>query len=149
MSFGTCCRNPLLHRYSVAWLCLRDLDDATGIEAELHCVLLGELTGDDQLESACSQAEQSQYSLPSITLLELMTQDPSPFERSPLSGRFTESGITVIVEIFRRTESDDWQMEVTSLEEQVTDWTDSFASAHEAWEEFIYVINTEGIGVFL
>lgn len=78
-----------------------------------------------------------------------MTQDPSPFERSPLSGRFTESGITVIVEIFRRTDSDEWQMEVTSLEEQVTDWTDSFGSAQEAWEEFIYVINTEGIGVFL
>lgn len=79
-----------------------------------------------------------------------MTQtDLLSTERSELSGRYTESGITVLVEIFRPSGSDDWRMEVTSLEDQITDWNESFASAHEAWEEFIYVVNTEGLAVFL
>ncbi|MBB4351099.1 hypothetical protein [Aliirhizobium cellulosilyticum] len=70
-------------------------------------------------------------------------------ERSELSGRYTDNGITVVVEIFRLSGADDWRMEVTSLEDQLTDWDERFASAHEAWEEFIYVVNTEGIAVFL
>ncbi|MFK4771897.1 hypothetical protein [Rhizobium sp. ZW T2_16] len=79
-----------------------------------------------------------------------MTQtDPPSSERSELSGRYTENDITVIVEIFRPSAGDDWRMEVTSLEDQVTEWNESFASAHEAWEEFIYVVNTEGLAVFL
>jgi len=73
---------------------------------------------------------------------------PHP-ERSELSGRYTEGGITVVVEIFRPSGSDDWRMEVTSLEDQITEWNESFASAHEAWEEFIYVVSTEGLSVFL
>ena len=71
-----------------------------------------------------------------------------PRERSQLSGQYTENGITVLVEIFRPSESDSWRMEVTSLEDQLT-WNESFASAHEAWDEFIYFVNTEGIAVFL
>ena len=79
-----------------------------------------------------------------------MTQTDLPScERSELSGRYTEGDITVIVEIFRPSASDDWRMEVTSLEDQATEWNESFASAHEAWEEFIYVVNTEGLAVFL
>lgn len=70
-------------------------------------------------------------------------------ERSQLSGRYTEHGITVLVEIIRPYARDAWQMEVTSLEEQTTEWTDSFASDQEAWDEFIHVVNTEGIAVFL
>lgn len=42
-----------------------------------------------------------------------------------------------------------WHMEVTSLDEQATDWNETFASDQEAWDEFIYVVNTEGITVFL
>jgi hypothetical protein len=53
------------------------------------------------------------------------------------------------VEIFRPSGSDDWRMEVISLEDQLTEWNESFASAHEAWEEFIYVVNREGLSVFL
>lgn len=78
-----------------------------------------------------------------------MNQHQSLSERSELSGRYIEGGITVVVEIFRPSGSDDWRMEVTSLEDQITDWNESFASAHEAWEEFIYVVNTEGLAVFL
>ncbi|TCQ99351.1 hypothetical protein [Neorhizobium sp. JUb45] len=78
-----------------------------------------------------------------------MNQHQPLSERSELSGRYTEGGITVNVEIFRPSGSDDWRMEVTSLEDQVTDWNESFAFAHEAWEEFIYVVNTEGVAVFL
>ena len=70
-------------------------------------------------------------------------------ERSELSGDYNENGITVLVEICRPSGANDWRMEVTSLEDQLTDWHDSFGSAHEAWEEFIYVVNTEGIAVFL
>ncbi|AYD05233.1 hypothetical protein NCHU2750_58670 (plasmid) [Neorhizobium sp. NCHU2750] len=40
-------------------------------------------------------------------------------------------------------------MEVTSLEEQLTDWNEPFASPHEAWEEFIFVVNTAGLAAFL
>jgi hypothetical protein len=78
-----------------------------------------------------------------------MNQHQPLSERSELSGRYTEEGITVTVEIFRPSGIDDWRMEVASLEDQVTDWNQSFASAHEAWEEFIYVVNTEGLAVFL
>lgn len=78
-----------------------------------------------------------------------MNQHQPLSERSELSGRYTEGGITVVVEIFRTSGSDDWRMEVTSLEDQLTEWNESFASAHEAWEEFIYVVNTEGLPVFL
>ncbi len=70
-------------------------------------------------------------------------------ERSQLSGRYTDNGITVIVEIFKPSGSPAWFMEVTSLEEQATDWNETFASDQEAWNEFIYVVNTEGISVFL
>ncbi|AYD04714.1 hypothetical protein [Neorhizobium sp. NCHU2750] len=76
------------------------------------------------------------------------TYRPSP-ERSQLSGRYTENGTTVIVEIFRRLESVAWRMEVTSLEDQLTDWNETFSSDQEALDEFIYVVNTEGISVFL
>ncbi|MBO9195973.1 hypothetical protein J5277_17865 [Rhizobium sp. 16-449-1b] len=76
------------------------------------------------------------------------TYPPSP-ERSHLSGRYTENGTTVIVEIFRPSESAAWRMEVTSLEDQLTDWNETFSSDQEAWDEFIYVVNTEGISVFL
>lgn len=79
-----------------------------------------------------------------------MTQENlNPPERSHLSGRYSENGITVIVEIFRPSDSDKWRMEVTSLEDQITEWNDTFASAQEAWDEFIHVVNTEGIAVFL
>ncbi|MBB4351756.1 hypothetical protein [Aliirhizobium cellulosilyticum] len=78
-----------------------------------------------------------------------MNQHQPRCERSELSGRYTEGGITVGVEIFRPSGSDEWRMEVTSLEDQLTEWNESFASAHEAWEEFIHVVNTEGLSVFL
>ncbi|MNS07477.1 hypothetical protein D3C72_389190 [compost metagenome] len=78
-----------------------------------------------------------------------MNQHQPLSERSEFSGRYTENGITVVVEIFRPSGSDDWRMEVTSLEDQLTEWNESFASAHEAWEEFIYVVSTEGLSVFL
>jgi hypothetical protein len=79
-----------------------------------------------------------------------MTETDLPTrERSQLSGRYTESGITVIVEIFRPLGSDGWRMEVTTLEDQLTDWDETFASAQEAWDEFIHVVTAEGIAVFL
>lgn len=79
-----------------------------------------------------------------------MTETDPPFrERSQLSGHYTDHGITVLVEIFRQSGSAIWRMEVTSLDKQVTDWNEPFASAQEAWDEFIHVVNTEDIAVFL
>lgn len=79
-----------------------------------------------------------------------MTETDLPSrERSQLSGSYTDHGITVLVEIFRPAGSDSWRMEVSSLEDQVTDWNEPFAAAQEAWDEFIHVVNTEGIAVFL
>lgn len=70
-------------------------------------------------------------------------------ERSQLSGRYTENGTTGLVEIFRSSEDGGWRLQVASLEDQLTDWDETFASAHEAWDDFIGVVNTEGIAVFL
>lgn len=79
-----------------------------------------------------------------------MTETDLPSrERSQLSRHYTDNGITVLVEIFRPWGGDTWRMEVTSLEDQITDWNEPFASAQEAWDEFIHVVNTEGIAVFL
>lgn len=75
--------------------------------------------------------------------------DLTSSERSELSGRYTDTGVTVLVEIFRPLGSNAWRMEVTSLEDQLTDWNDPFSSPIEAWDEFIHVVNTEGIAVFL
>ncbi|TNM59876.1 hypothetical protein FHP24_27280 [Aliirhizobium smilacinae] len=69
-------------------------------------------------------------------------------ERSPLSRRYSVDGITVKVDIFRGSVELWWRLEVTSADDQVTEWTDTFATDGEAWDEFVYVVNTEGITVF-
>ncbi|WP_162939862.1 hypothetical protein [Neorhizobium sp. NCHU2750] len=84
-----------------------------------------------------------------IFLVTQMDHHSPQSERSDLSGRYTEGGITVVVEIFPPSGGDHWRMEVTSLEEQLTDWNEPFASPHEAWEEFIFVVNTAGLAAFL
>ncbi|MBB5278422.1 hypothetical protein HNR26_004521 [Rhizobium rosettiformans] len=39
-------------------------------------------------------------------------------------------------------------MEVIRADGQSTDWNETSATDEEAWEEFIYVSETEGISVF-
>lgn len=71
-------------------------------------------------------------------------------QRSSLSRQYSVDDITVAVDIFRPTVSHRWQLEVTSSDDQITDWgNETFATDGEAWAEFLYVIETEGIGAFL
>ncbi len=71
-------------------------------------------------------------------------------ERSTLSRKYAVDDITLKVDIFRRSVEPGWQLEVTSSDDQITDWgREIFATDQEAWAEFLYVVETEGITAFL
>ncbi len=75
---------------------------------------------------------------------------PSPAnEISSHSRDYTHDGVTVAVTIIRGTEPDRWRLEVMSREGQLTEWSDDFATDQEALEEFLDVLQTEGIQTFL
>ena len=58
-------------------------------------------------------------------------------EHSDFSGEFTDDGITVLVDIFRKEGSTDgWTMEVIDQDEGLTVWEEPFATDKEAFEEF-------------
>lgn len=71
-------------------------------------------------------------------------------QRSSLSRQHSVDDITVTVDIFRPSVSHGWQLEVTSSDDQITDWgNETFATDQDAWVEFLYVVETEGITAFL
>jgi hypothetical protein len=71
-------------------------------------------------------------------------------ELSTLSRKYSVDDVTVKVDIFRPTGGDAWQLEVTSSDDQITDWgRETFATDREAWNEFLYVVETEGITAFV
>ena len=63
---------------------------------------------------------------------------------SPLSGPFTESGLTVEVRIYR-LEGSKWTLEVVDSEGTSTVWDDQFETDAEAKAEFNRCIAEEGI----
>jgi hypothetical protein len=78
-----------------------------------------------------------------------MTKTPK-LEHSDFSGEFEDSGITVLVDIFRPAGTDGgWSLEVISQQEDVTTWEDTFATDQEAWEEFLATTERDGIQSFL
>lgn len=73
----------------------------------------------------------------------------SKSHRSPLSTRYTLGDVTVTVDIHQAFPEAGWRLEVTSADGQVTDWNSAFATDQEAYDEFLYVVETEGLEAFL
>lgn len=73
----------------------------------------------------------------------------SKSHRSPLSTEYTRDDVTVTVDIQQTFREAGWRLEVTSADGQVTEWNSAFATDHEAYDEFLYVVETEGIEVFI
>jgi hypothetical protein len=79
-----------------------------------------------------------------------MIDDSHPeIESSPLCGDVTRDGITVRVEIYRLTGSNEgWCLEVIDQENGSTVWPDLFANDSDAYTEFYRTLETEGIRSF-
>ena len=72
------------------------------------------------------------------------------FEHSELAGEFTDDGITVLVDIFRPSGSnEDWTMEVVTQSEDLIQWDEPFATDRDAFDEFLAVVAKDGIRSFL
>lgn len=71
-------------------------------------------------------------------------------EHSELAGEFTDDGITVLVDIFRTSGSnEDWTMEVVTQAEDLIRWDEPFATDRDAFDEFTAVVARDGIRSFL
>ncbi|MGR4841157.1 hypothetical protein ACIPSK_00705 [Rhizobium sp. LARHSG275] len=71
-------------------------------------------------------------------------------EHSELAGEFTDDGITVLVDIFRTSGSnEDWTMEVVTQAEDLIRWDEPFATDRDAFDEFLAVVARNGIRSFL
>lgn len=71
-------------------------------------------------------------------------------EHSELAGEFTEDGITVLVDIFRTSGSnEDWTMEVVTQAEDLIRWDEPFPTDRDAFDEFLAVVARDGIRSFL
>ncbi|ARM91638.1 hypothetical protein RHEC894_PD00132 (plasmid) [Rhizobium sp. CIAT894] len=71
-------------------------------------------------------------------------------EHSELAGEFSDDGITVLVDIFRTSGSnEDWTMEVVTQAEDLIRWDEPFATDREAFDEFLAVVARDGIRSFL
>ncbi|MBY3369897.1 hypothetical protein [Rhizobium laguerreae] len=71
-------------------------------------------------------------------------------EHSDLAGEFTDDGITVLVDIFRTSGSnEDWTMEVVTQAEDLIRWDEPFATDRDAFDEFLAVVARDGIRSFL
>jgi hypothetical protein len=73
----------------------------------------------------------------------------SESQSSPLSTEYIRGHVTVTVDIRQAASGAGWQLEVISSDGQVTDWDSTFATDREAYDEFLYVVETEGIQVFV
>ncbi|NKK77642.1 hypothetical protein [Rhizobium leguminosarum] len=71
-------------------------------------------------------------------------------EHSELAGEFTDDGVTVLVDIFRTSGSnEDWTMEVVTQAEDLIRWDEPFATERDAFDEFLAVVARDGIRSFL
>jgi hypothetical protein len=67
---------------------------------------------------------------------------------SPLSGSFTEGGITVDVQIYRLQDTK-WSLEVVDNAGTSTVWDDLFDTDEAAKAEFLRAVAEEGLGGIL
>ncbi|GJE43275.1 hypothetical protein [Methylobacterium soli] len=71
-------------------------------------------------------------------------------ELSPLSGRFTQDGITVEVKIYRFVgDAGDWALEVVDHDDGSTVWNELFPTDTAAFEAFKLAVEEDGIASFL
>ena len=72
------------------------------------------------------------------------------FEHSPLSGSFSQDGVTVDVEIYRYAGTQDpWQLVVIDLSSGgCTAWKETFATDQEAYEAFTAMVEADGMASF-
>lgn len=71
-------------------------------------------------------------------------------EHSELAGEFTDDGVTVLVDIYRTSGSnEDWTMEVVTQAEDLIRWDEPFATDRDAFDEFLAVVARDGIRSFL
>lgn len=71
-------------------------------------------------------------------------------EHSELAGEFTDDGVTVLVDIFRPAGGQsDWEMEVVNQDDGLTTWDEKFATDRDAFDEFLAIVEREGIRTFL
>ena len=72
------------------------------------------------------------------------------FEHSPLSGRFTQDGITVEVKIYRFVgDVGDWALEVIDHDDGSTVWNELFPTDAAAFEAFKLAVEEDGMASFL
>jgi hypothetical protein len=64
---------------------------------------------------------------------------------SPLSGSFTQEGITVQVHIYRLDRDTDWVLEVVDADDTSTVWEEKFETDKAAHEFFLASVETEGL----
>lgn len=75
-------------------------------------------------------------------------EDDCDFEHSQLSGRFTYGKITVEVEIYRRSGTNNpWKLEVISENGECTRWYTSFDTENDAYQAFLQSIETDIISI--
>lgn len=69
---------------------------------------------------------------------------------SPLGGRVTQQGITVIVFIYRFADvpNDPWQLEVVDHDGGSTVWDETFTTDDDALAAFAQAVQENGIGAF-
>lgn len=71
-------------------------------------------------------------------------------EHSELAGEFTDDGVTVLVDIFRKAGTNgDWTMEIVTQDEDLIQWDEPFATDREAFDEFLATVAKDGIRSFL
>lgn len=76
-----------------------------------------------------------------------MDRDPN-IVRSGLSGKVSQDGLTVDVEIYRLEAESEWVLEVIDHTGASTVWEDQFASDDDALAAFRAALADEGIGAF-
>jgi hypothetical protein len=80
---------------------------------------------------------------------DVTVEDPE-LEFSSLGGHVTRDDRTVQVHIYRVAGSElGWALEVVDVNNVSTTWDELFATEREAYEEFIRVLDEDGIEAFL
>ena len=76
-------------------------------------------------------------------------EDDCDFEHSRLSGRFARDDLTVEVEIYRSSGTNDpWRLEIVNENGGCTRWQARFATEDEAYQAFLEIVEADDISFF-
>jgi hypothetical protein len=79
-----------------------------------------------------------------------MTESEQHYEFSDFSGEFVDDEISLSLRIYRVAGTHhDWTLEVVDEDGNTTVWNDTFDTDQEAYEEFLAIVQREGIRTFL